>query len=114
MGKSLDQLGYELSWWDLICVLQWHRHDSALSRLRNPQTWWRTIEVELANAQLTAIRGGNWQRGGGQGQQPESVLGPWPTSQGDETATSSKPKMTPTEIRDELAKRRALRQAQAG
>lgn len=95
-------------------MLQWFRHDSALSRMKFPETWWRTIEVELLNSQLTAIRGGNWQRGGGQGQQPESVLGPWPTSQDKAEAAPVKPKMTPTEIRDELAKRRALRQAQAG
>lgn len=108
----MDDLGYTLSWWDLAVLILHHRHDSAISRLKFPDTWWRTIEVELSGAQLDALRGGNWQRGGGQGTRPDPVLGPWPT--GDTPAEPEKPKMTPTEIRDELARRRALRAAQAG
>lgn len=107
MGQSLDQLGHTLSWWDLKCVLRWLPHDSALSRLKNPETWWRTIEVELAGKQLDALHGANWQRGGGDGQRPEPVLGPWPEP--DVIAAPKKPRMNATEIRDELARRRAAR-----
>ena len=114
MGRSLDDLGDTLSWWDLVCVLRWHRHDSAVSRLKFPETWWRTIEVDLAALQVDALRGGNWQRGGGQGQNPDPILGPWPTDQEALPAEPAKPKMTATEIRDELAKRRALRESRAG
>lgn len=90
-----------------------HRHDSAISRLKFPDTWWRTIEVELAGAQLDALRGANWQRGGGgENNRPTPVLPPWPT--GEKQPEPKKPKMTPTEIRDELARRRELRAAQAG
>jgi len=94
-------------------MIRHHRHDSALSRLKFPDTWWRTIEVELSAAQLDAVRGGNWQRGGGQGQRPDPVLGPWPVSQEQASTQPEKPQMTPGEIRDELAKRRAMREARA-
>lgn len=45
-GRSLDHLGYTLSWWDLKCILKWLPHDSAVSRFKDPN-WWRTLEVEL-------------------------------------------------------------------
>jgi len=102
---SLDRLGYDLSWWDLVCVLRWLPQDAAVFRLRHPDTWWRTIEVELAAKQLDALRGANWQRGGdANAPRPEPILPPLEF----EEKPADKPKMSPTEIRDELAKRRAL------
>ena len=112
-GMSLDQLGETLSWWDLKCVLKWLPHDSAVSRHRDPH-WWRTIEVELQAAQLDTLRGANWQRaGGGDATRPTPVLPPLDAAPA-EPAKPQAPKMTPTAIRDELARRRALRAQRAG
>jgi hypothetical protein len=106
-GMSLDRLGYDVSWWDLICVLRWLPQDAAVFRLRHPDTWWRTIEVELAAKQFDALRAANWQRSGDpNAPRPEPILPPLPEPA--ENKPVEKPKMTSTEIRDELAKRRAL------
>jgi hypothetical protein len=61
-GWRLADLGDDFTWNDLrdfIANLP-PSHDSALYRVRHPQSWWWTPEIEFLGAVMTAIQWGNW------------------------------------------------------
>ena len=77
-GWRLADLGYEFTWCDLrdfITNLP-PSQQSALYRVRHPQSWWWTPDIDFLGAVLTAIQWGNWQRGGGKGDKPQPVKRP--------------------------------------
>ncbi|MDM7488708.1 hypothetical protein QT969_10435 [Rhodococcus sp. CSLK01-03] len=90
--------------------MKWLPHDAAYRKLQNPKDWWRTIEVQLAAHSLDTLRGANWQRSGDpNAPRPEPILGPPPGTEVEEAPKA--PKMTPAEIREELARRQAANAA---
>jgi hypothetical protein len=84
--------------------------ESAYFRARHPNSWWWTPDTDFLAALLCAIQGGNWQRGGGKGPQPEQLKRPR-----DDTAPDTTGQLPTTEqltnqreaMRAELARRRA-------
>jgi hypothetical protein len=50
--------------------------ESAYFRARHPRSWWWTPDTDFLAAILCAVQGGNWQRGGGKGRQPEQITRP--------------------------------------
>jgi hypothetical protein len=74
----LCDIGETFTWCDLrdfITNLP-PSQDSALYRVRHPQSWWWTPEIDFLGAVMTAVQWGNWQRGGGKGDKPQPVKRP--------------------------------------
>lgn len=78
LGVRRSDIGTVLGWADFRDFLVWlpPTADSAWYRARKPQTWWVTPELEMLAGVLHAVQSGNWQRGGGKGQQPQPVSFP--------------------------------------
>lgn len=112
-GLNLVDLGsWRLSYWDLLCVFRWLPGDSALMRLRHPESWqWNLIEYLLAGI-FDGIQGGNWQRGGNKhAPKPKPLPRPGVTGKKSNTTLVTDPDVVSvpaTQIHDELARRRAL------
>ena len=98
----LADLGYSFTWCDLrdfIANLP-PSHSSALYRVRHPQSWWWTPEIDFLGAVLTAIQWGNWQRGGGKGDKPQPIKRPL-----------EKPKQAPGSVPESSAELAARKEA---
>ncbi|BDB58990.1 MULTISPECIES: hypothetical protein [Rhodococcus] len=111
-GLNLVDLGtWKLSYWDLLCVFRWLKSDSALMRLRHPDSWqWNLIEYLLAGI-FDGIQGGNWQRAGNKNTPKPKPL-PRPGIDGKKANTrvvkdTDVVSVPATDIRAELARRRA-------
>lgn len=77
LGLRLEWLGSPvLSWRDLVVIIRESPRTSALSRsIHGEAAAWGPLE-HLAAAQLDALNGGNWQRGGGKGPKPKPTKRP--------------------------------------
>ena len=105
-GWRLADLGDSFTWCDLrdfITNLP-PSQQSALYRVRHPQSWWWTPEIDFLGAVLTAIQWGNWQRGGGKGDKPQSVKRPVEKPKAD-------PGSVPASAADLKARKEALKQS---
>jgi len=78
--------------------------DSAFYRVNHPQSWWWTPEIDFLGAVLTAIQWGNWQRGGGKGDKPQSVKRP-------PDKPKAEPGSVPTSKEDLKARKEAFKQS---
>jgi len=111
-GWHLYDIGDRLSWHELRVILENlpPNGTSALYRARFPDDWWYDTPTQIASAQLLALQGANWQRGGGKGSRPKLFE---PTRPEPERKPA---KVVPIDkIKDELAARRARARAkQAG
>ena len=102
----LADIGEAFTWCDLrdFIVNLPPTQASALYRIRHPQSWWWTPEIDFLGAVMTAIQWGNWQRGGGRGDKPQPIRRP-----------VDKPKpvegVVPTSAEDLLARKEALKQS---
>lgn len=107
-GKSLDDLGRSLSWWDLRCIIRWLPPHAAVVRLRDPDSWqWGLAEHILAGI-YDGIQGGNWQRGGNRSApRPKPLPRPGVGRKKPRKATAGEVSVPITDIRDEFARRRA-------
>lgn len=113
-GLNLVDLGtWKLSYWDLLCSFRWSLPDSAVMRLRHPESWqWTLIEQLLAGI-YDALQGGNWQRGGNpHAPRPKPLPRPGIDAAKDKNTQVVKDpnqvSVPATEIKGELARRRAL------
>jgi hypothetical protein len=82
--------------------------DSAYFRALHPKSWWWTPQTDFLAEILAAVQGGNWQRGGGKGPQPQPVKRP----DQDDKPTPALPSadeltLQRDALRAELARRRA-------
>lgn len=77
-GYHRCDLGRGLNWAEFKNFIEWlpPTEASAYFRARHPNSWWWTPETDFLAAILCAIQGGNWQRSGGKGRQPEPVKRP--------------------------------------
>jgi len=77
-GYRLSDIGELFTWCDLRDFITNipPTPDSAFYRVQHPQSWWWTPEIDFLGAVLTAIQWGNWQRGGGRGDKPQTVKRP--------------------------------------
>lgn len=74
----LSDLGDVFTWRDLKDFLSYlpPSGESAVFRVRFPQSWWWTPQFDFLSAILTSTLWGNWQRGGGKGDKPKPVKRP--------------------------------------
>jgi len=82
--------------------------DSAYFRALHPKSWWWTPQTDFLAEILAAVQGGNWQRGGGKGPQPQPAKRP----DEDDKPTPALPSadeltLQRDALRAELARRRA-------
>ncbi|MFL2002013.1 hypothetical protein [Microbacterium sp. A1-JK] len=77
-GRSLDALGTEeLSWVDLRAIVRWSPATSAYARsVRGDLAPWVDLPTQLLAEAVNALRGANWQRGGGKGTKPKPIAPP--------------------------------------
>ncbi|MEV8134292.1 hypothetical protein [Microbacterium aurantiacum] len=77
-GRSLDDLGTEeLSWVDFRAFVRWSPPASAYSRsVFGERAPWNDLATQLLAEAVNALRGGNWQRGGGKGPRPKPIEPP--------------------------------------
>jgi hypothetical protein len=82
--------------------------DSAYFRALHPKSWWWTPQTDFLAEILAAVQGGNWQRGGGKGPQPQPVKRPADDTKPEPALPTTEQLTSQREaLRAELARRRA-------
>ncbi|WP_156175102.1 MULTISPECIES: hypothetical protein [unclassified Leucobacter] len=82
-GRSLDDLGYSLSWRDLqVLVKRWQRTPGTATceSVQGVEHW--TVTEQLLATAIDALNTGNWQRGQNRNSpKPKRIPRPWEQSQ---------------------------------
>lgn len=114
-GRSLDELGYSLSWIDLAAFLKWADPDSAFKRKTDPMSVWKKPLVQLASNIFDWLRVQAWARSGGEDRgiaQPRpflEVVEEQIAPKKPEALELAPPKATKEQIRQKLRERQQAR-----